>query len=96
MYLPLPPEGGVVLPPAAGALMQFSKNRTVNRVGEALMNPLVAGILAPVAGGHVGFRIGEATYKPLGAQDVVARNTHPLLLPPKPVKAKVKLDVKER
>ena len=87
---------GVVLPPAAGALMQFSKNRTVNRVGEALMNPLVAGILAPVAGGHVGFRIGEATYKPLGAQDVVARNTHPLLLPPKPVKAKVKLDVKER
>lgn len=43
-----------------------------------------------------GYYLGKNTYTPFGANDVFAQNTHPLMQPPKAVKAKVKLDVEEK
>jgi len=86
---------GSTVTPLLGLLAMTSKRQGFQALGQALTSP-VGYIGGALLGGHVGHRIGEATYKPLGTNDVIARNTHPLLLPPKPVKAKVKLDVKER
>ena len=63
--------------------------------GELLLN-FGVGLGLPVATGTLGFQLGKHTYKPLGTEDVIAKNTHPLLIPPKPVKPKVKLNVKEK
>lgn len=86
---------GSTVTPLLGLLAMTSKRQGFQALGQALTSS-VGYIGGALLGGHVGHRIGEATYKPLGTNDVIARNTHPLLLPPKPVKAKVKLDVKER
>lgn len=86
---------GSTVTPLLGLLAMTSKRQGLQALGQALTSP-VGYIGGALLGGHLGHRIGEATYKPLGTNDVIARNTHPLLLPPKPVKAKVKLDVKER
>jgi len=51
---------------------------------------------APLLGGTLGWHIGKSTYKPMGVEDMVASNKHPLLLPPKEVKQRVKLDVKDK
>lgn len=61
----------------------------------------IAGLLAmnavpQVIGGTIGWNIGKALHRPLGAQDVTAKNVHPLLVPPKAIKAKVKLEVNEK
>lgn len=86
---------GVWAPILAGFGMSFSSNRNIERAARFGFSPLVT-IPSGILGATAGFHIGKATYKPLGTGDVTARNTHPLLLPPKPIKAKVKLDVKER
>lgn len=86
---------GVWAPILAGLGMSFSSNRKVQNAARFGFSPLVT-VPSGILGATAGFHIGKATYKPLGTGDVTARNTHPLLLPPKPVKAKVKLDVKER
>ena len=64
--------------------------------GAGTLGYIAGATLVPVATGTLGFQLGKHTYKPLSSADVVAKNTHPLLLPPKPLKQKVKLDVKEK
>jgi hypothetical protein len=57
---------------------------------------MVGGLGVPLALGTAGFQIGKHTYRPLGTEDVIAKNTHPLLMPPKPVTQKVKLVINEK
>lgn len=97
--------GGSFLGVPAGTAAMLGAHHALDRAG--VRSPTAHSILpflaymgasigVPVATGTLGFQIGKHTYKPLGTEDVVAKNTHPLLLPPKPVKQKVKLDVKEK
>jgi superfamily II DNA or RNA helicase len=80
----------------------MAKDNALRGLPSGLRMPLsIAGQLAiqaapSVALGSVGFHLGRALSQPLGTDDVVAKNTHPLLIPPKPVKAKVRLEVKEK
>lgn len=87
-------------PLAAGAAgLGLHRAGVESRAANALI-PLGAyltpAIGLPVALGTAGFQIGKHTYKPLGNEDVIAKNTHPMLVPPKPIKAKVKLELKEK
>ena len=76
-------------------LVGFALTKKKPLLSGALSSPL-ATIPGAIIGGTAGWHIGKATYKPLGTGDVTAMNTHPLLMPPKPVKQRVKLDVNER
>lgn len=49
-----------------------------------------------VAGGTAGWHIGKYLTRPLGVKDLEGTNTHPLLMPPKEIKQKVKLEVKDK
>ena len=64
--------------------------------GLPMLAYFATGLGVPLALGTAGFHIGKNTYKPLGNEDVIAKNTHPLLMPPKPVKQKVKLVIDEK
>lgn len=68
------------------------------RLGKAMLNTLGVGgsILAPVLGGTLGWHIGKHTFKPMTVEDMTATNKHPLLIPPKVVKPRVKLEVKDK
>lgn len=93
---------GSVLGPAAGAFAAAGLDRALARRGwrSSYGLPMLAyfatGLGVPLALGTAGFHIGKNTYKPLGNEDVIAKNTHPLLMPPKPVKQKVKLVIDEK
>lgn len=67
-------------------------------IGKHMMSPgraMVGSLVLPLVGGTVGYQIGKHTYKPLGIKDMVAKQTHPLLIPPKAIKQRSKLEVKE-
>jgi hypothetical protein len=67
-------------------------------IGKHLRTPgrgMAAALLGPVVGGTIGYQIGKHTYKPLGVKDMIAKQTHPLLIPPKAIKQRSKLEVKE-
>ncbi len=49
----------------------------------------------PILGGMAGFHLAKAFHKPLSIQDMEAKQVHPLLVPPKVVKQKTTLVVKE-
>lgn len=93
---------GSILGPVAGAFAAEGVERALHRkgwrssYGLPLLTYFATGFGVPVALGTAGFQIGKHTYKPLGNEDVIAKNTHPLLMPPKPVKQKVKLVIDEK
>jgi hypothetical protein len=67
-------------------------------IGKHMRTPgrgMVGSLLLPVVGGTIGYQIGKHTYKPLGIKDMIAKQTHPLLIPPKAIKQRSKLEVKE-
>lgn len=49
----------------------------------------------PILGGMAGFHLAKAFHKPLSIQDMEAKQVHPLLVPPKVVKQKTTLVIKE-
>lgn len=58
--------------------------------------PLLASAVFPTLGNRIGRAIGSYTHKPLTPEDLAATHTHPLLVAPTQVKAKTKLDLRER
>lgn len=87
--------------PGAPALTLSAVNRvgaSHPRLAQAAAFPLMlaSSVGAPILGGTLGWHIGKATYKPMGIEDMVASNKHPLLIPPKAVKQRVKLEVKDK
>lgn len=94
--------GALLAMPIAGMIGSRAGARSGNEVSERASKSIAAGLgslaipAMSIAGGTVGFQLGKHTYKPLGTEDVVAKNVHPMLVAPKPIKAKVKLDIKEK
>ena len=60
-----------------------------------MLTGAITGAGLPILGGTIGYQIGKHTYKPLSAEDMVAKHTHPMLMPPKQVKQKTKLEIQE-
>jgi superfamily II DNA or RNA helicase len=80
-----------------GLYEQFRKRGMNHDAAERLAGVfgITAGLSTPVLAGTAGWHLGKATYKPLSADAMVANHTHPLLMPPKEVKQKTRLELKE-
>lgn len=79
-----------------GLMKQFDKLHPVLGVPLSFLTPYATQGIPALIGGTAGFQIGKRLGSGLGVDDVTAQNTHPLLMAPKEIKAKVKLDVKEK
>jgi hypothetical protein len=83
-----------VVPPVLEKIYEHTGSEGVT-VGAALAGNLMVSTAVPVIGAMIGREIGRATYKPKTIEGTMATHQHPLLIPPKEVKAKSKIDMSD-